>query len=144
MDELGILSEDKSLQLENIIALLWKEARLDDDLMMDIENPDDRDVESTSRINSNDLIELGLLKLALFGVSMNQPSWSSKYCLPCGSVRPTYDENSWIVRSKMRRANGELVRHDSEKCLLCKDLIFPCPHSTRRNNTTTLNGSNSH
>jgi hypothetical protein len=124
---LGLDSDDPSLQLEDIIALLWKEAKLDYELSLATEKSSDADVECSPHIDHDDLLELGLLKLALFGVALNQ---QSKYCLPCGSSRPTYDANSWTTTSKLKRAQGELVRHDADKCLLCRDVLLLCPHKT--------------
>ena len=104
--------------MEDIIHLLWKEARLDyDGSNFDIEADID---------NGHDLIELGVLKLALFGVAFNQ---TSKLCLPCsGNSKPKFDENSWVITSKIRRTNGELVRHDSDSFLLCRDTSATCLH----------------
>ena len=113
LDGLGLLSNDGSLRLEDIIHLLWQDARLDSELKLYIEQPNSADIECSLNIDHYDQIELGLLKLALFGVIMNQPSGMSKFCLPCGSPRPAYDEKSWVTTSKIRRTNGELVRHEA-------------------------------
>ena len=124
LDGLGILSKHKSPRLDDIIHLLWREARFDDgSLELDIEDPNNGKTDS-----DDDQIELGLLKLALFGVAFNQPS---KFCLPCGigggNTKPQYDDDSWVITSKLRRTNGELVRHDADNCLLCKDVSMLCP-----------------
>jgi len=127
LDGLGLLAHDTSPRLLDIIHLLWQEARLDSDLNLDIEHPNSRDVECSLKIE--DQIELGLLKLALFGVAFNQPS---KFCLPCGvSRKPKYVEQSWVTTSKLRRTSGELVRHDPETCLLCRDVLRKCPYSVK-------------
>ena len=119
LDGLDLLSKESSPRLEDIIHLLWREARLDND---------EKDVESPS-IKHEDEIELGLLKLALFGVVFNQ---RAKLCIPCGNNRkPMYDEKSWVTTSKIRRTNGELVRHDAANCWACKDVMLQCPYSRR-------------
>ena len=125
---LGLLSKDMTPRLEDIIHLLWQEARLEDGANLDIEQPNGPDIES-SNAHNNDQIELGLLKLALFGVAFNQ---RSKFCLPCfgggTSSKPKYDDKSWVATNNLRRMNGELVRHDVANCLLCRDVLLPCPH----------------
>lgn len=103
---------DEPIRIQDIINLLWKEARLDDETRL-----------QTGKLNNTDeidLMELGLLKLALFGVSLYQPS--AKFCLPCRNPKPVYDETSWTTRSKMKRTSGELVRHEANKCPLCQDV----------------------
>lgn len=96
---------------------------------MDDINKENHDVELND-MDANDQIELGLLKLAMFGVAFNQPN--TKFCLPCGkNSKPTYDEKSWVKTSKLRRTNGELVRHDAESCLLCKGVLAECPHGRK-------------
>eukprot|EP01082_Thalassiosira_pseudonana_P015693 g14048.t1 g14048 contig9:1047017-1050019(+) len=124
LDSVGLLLPEESQRLEDIIALLWKQARLDD--LLSVDKSDDTDIESTLSTFNEDHIELGLLKLALFGVSLNQPS--PKYCRPCGSGKASYDDLSWVMTTKMKRTNGELVRHDAGTCLLCKDVLSDCPH----------------
>lgn len=130
LDGLGLLTQDMSPRLQDIIHLLWQEARLDDELKLDIKHPNGTDIEcSINTTDRDDQIELGLLKLALFGVAFNQPS---KFCLPCGSSgssKPQYDEKSWVTTSKLRRTSGELVRHDADNCLLCRDVMRSCPYS---------------
>ena len=128
---LGLLSNDASPRIEDVIHLLWKEARLDNDLKFDIEHPNGRDIECS--IKHEDEIELGLLKLALFGVALNQGP--AKFCLPCigsSKSKPKYDESSWVKKSKLRRTNGELVRHDAENCLACRDVLLSCPYSKKK------------
>lgn len=85
---------------------------------------DEGSIEEVNRRDETDLIELGLLKLALFGVSLNQPS---KFCLPCRN-KPVYSEESWTTKSKMKRTSGELVRHELDKCPLCQN-VADCSHS---------------
>lgn len=123
LDGLGLLlpySDYSSPRIEDIIQLLWREAQLDyDDVKLEIEHPNVKgDVECN--ITYDDHIELGLLKLALFGVTYNQPI--TKICLPCfgGTGGSTgYDESSWVMKGKLRRTSGELVRHDADNCLAC-------------------------
>jgi len=115
--EFDLLSGGESVRLEDIIALLWDEARLDN---ISEEQASITDVESSL---DNDVIELGLLKLSMFGVAMNQPSWFSKYCVPCRQPKPEYDENSWVTTCKLKRSRGELQRHDPKTCLLCRDVV---------------------
>ena len=126
---LGLLSKDMTPRLEAIIHLLWREARLEDGAKIDIDQPNCTDIESSINTQSNDQIELGLLKLALFGVAFNQ---RSKFCLPCfgggTSSKPKYDDKSWVATNNLRRTNGELVRHDAANCLLCRVVLLPCPH----------------
>lgn len=98
--QFGLLSGGGAVHLEDIIALLWDEARLDN-------NSKENDVESST---DNDLIELGLLKLSLFGVALNQPSWFSKFCVPCIPSKPEYDEDSWVTTSRLKRTKGELLK----------------------------------
>ena len=118
LNGLGILSSKdySSPRLDDIIHLLWQEAQLDyDELKLAIEVPNGRDIECS--IIYEDNIELGLLKLALFGVAFNQPR--TKMCMPCFGAGPNYDEMSW-VKGKLRRTNGELVRHDARICFVCQ------------------------
>ena len=122
LDGLGLLSseDNSSPRIEDIIHLLWREAQLDyDEVKLEIEHPNGGDVESVVEcsIKYEDDIELGLLKLALFGVALNQPT--TKMCVPCFGERPAYDETSW-VKGKLRRTNGELVRHDAKSCSTCQ------------------------
>ena len=115
---LGLLSskDNSSPRVEDIVHLLWREAQLDyDELKLEIEHPNGRDIECS--IKYEDDIELGLLKLALFGVAFNQPT--TKRCVPCFYEGPRYDETSW-VKGKLRRTNAELVRHDAKSCFACQ------------------------
>jgi len=122
---LNLQTDDFSIRLEDMIDLLWKEAKSGSGHNIR-RSDDENDVESDC--NEVDIVELGWLKLTLFGVTLNQ---RSKFCLPCGNPRPAYSEESWVVSSKLKRAKGELVRHDAEKCLLCRDVFMPCPYVER-------------
>ena len=133
LDRLGlVLVNDGSPRVDDIVHLLWREARIDNELKLDIEyTTNGRDVECS--INYEDEIELGLLKLALFGVVLNQ---SSKLCGPCfDSHRPKYDDLSWVKKSNLRRTTGEMVRHDAESCLACRDEWRSCPSSMVKSDT---------
>jgi hypothetical protein len=87
LDGLGLLlpyySDYSSPQIKDIIHLLWREAQLDyyNDVKIEMEHPNVKGDVECNNITYNDHIELGLLKLALFGVTYNQPI--TKICLPC-------------------------------------------------------------
>ena len=69
------------------------------------------DVEHGNGNSNDDRIELGLLKMTMFGAALNQPTkW--KYGLPCCGKNggSTFDGRS--PASTMRVAGGELVKHD--------------------------------
>ena len=118
LDRLGLLLHtDASHRVDDIVHLLWREARIDNELKLDIEYTNGRDVECS--INYEDEIELGLLKLALYGVTLNLPA---KLCVPCFDSQPEYDAMSWVSKSNLRRTTGEMVRHDAETCLACKNV----------------------
>ena len=103
-----------------IINLLWEEARLDYiDLKLDEEELECNDFE-IQKGDEGDLIELGALKLTLYAVAYNQPSWFRKYCMPCASAPET------VSKSKMKRSGGELVKHDVAKCPMCAG-VLGCP-----------------
>jgi hypothetical protein len=116
---LGLNSLDEPVRIQDMISLLWKEARVNDELTLE--------VEKAQIHNQNDLIELGLLKLTLFGVSLNQPF--TKYCLPCRNPKPMYSQTSWTTMSNMKRTSGELVRHEADKCPICQNVLEHCSHS---------------
>ena len=145
LDGLGLLDqEDASPGLADIIRLLWKEARQDEDndgrtkklpeCDTDGGTTENGDIESSSKTSDDDddAIELGLLKLALFGVKLD--TGPAKFCMPCGvgkNKKPRYDKGSWVERTKLRRTAGELVRHDPNTCLACRDVLATCPYSRR-------------
>lgn len=101
-----------------IINLLWEESRLEnDDLHLEEERKSfDYEVQLG---DDGDLLELGALKLSLFGVAYNQPTWFKKYCMPCNSTPET------ISKSQLNRSGGELVKHDVTKCPICATLGCP-------------------
>lgn len=122
LDRLGLLRlHNDSPRVEDIIHLLWREARIDNELKLNIEYTNGSDVECS--INYKDEIELGLLKLALYGVALNQ---SAKFCLPCFDSQAIYDARSWVNNNNLRRTTGEMVRHDAESCLACRDVWRSC------------------
>ncbi len=118
LDRLDLLRHNvEPHRVDDIVHLLWREARIDNELKLDIEYTNGRDVECS--INYEDEIELGLLKLALYGVTLNLPA---KLCVPCYDSQPEYDAMSWVNKCNLRRATGEMVRHDAETCLACRDV----------------------
>eukprot|EP00978_Attheya_sp_CCMP212_P029365 scaffold104108_cov54-Attheya_sp.AAC.1 len=141
---LGIIDDTKDCNMVGMIRLLWKEARSDDhDLALSsakliepnamqpkFDNEPSKfsatDVESPMKVEQDE-VELGLLKYALYGVSMNHPpSWKAKLCLPCGA-KPAKSPNPHPIKEcAMEQSNGELVRHDIASCHMCKDVVG-CP-----------------
>lgn len=121
---LGLLPSDETFeggidQIVVIINLLWDEARLDkDDLKLEEESVV-ADFE-LGQDDKADLIELGALKLTLYAVAYNQPSWFKKYCMPCKSAPKA------VSVSKIKRSGGELVKHDVTKCPMCAN-VLGCP-----------------
>lgn len=120
---LGLLPSDKALsgidQIVLIINLLWEESRLDHGSEpTDTEN--ERADFEVGRAESDDLIELGALKLTLFGVVYKQPSWFRKCCMPCNSAPQVKS------KSKLKRTGAELVKHDVAKCPMCAS-VLGCP-----------------
>ena len=112
--------------LVQMIDLLWEESRAGfEDLRLDNElDNENSDLEVQS--NDNDLIELGALKLTLYAVPYNTPSWFSKFCMPCNSVEPSRAKLSRIKAEGMKvkkRSGGELVKHDIAKCKMCSNVL---------------------
>lgn len=103
-------SEHKAIEIIRRIELLWDDAQADHpnhelslQKSVDLEDRVENDI-------SNDLVELGVLKLSLYAVTYNQPSWFPKYCMPCKRSGPTSD---------IKRSGGELVKHDATTCKMC-------------------------
>lgn len=123
---LGLLPCDKEYsgvdQIVLIINLLWEESRLDyGSLAKEVgENETETADFEIGKGERDDLIELGALKLSLFGLVYNQPSWFRKYCMPC-SQPPEFRE-----KVKMKRTGAELVKHDVAKCPMCA-CVLGCP-----------------
>jgi hypothetical protein len=120
---LGLLSMSSSASEYNasdiirMIELLWDNAQPD---RPDLELKLQESVDVEDRIqndSSDDLVELGILKLSLYAVTYNQPSWFQKYCMPCKRSSPSSD---------IKRSGAELVKHDTTKCKICLHSIG-CP-----------------
>jgi len=118
-----------------MMDLLWKEANRDiDDIEEEKQNRGRKkkanrqtDVDLEEQIHQDhDLIELGSLKQTLYSVPYNQPSWFSKYCMPCSSSPSTEPHADPRTNKKLKRSRGELVRHDTMKCPMCWNAIG-CP-----------------
>ena len=60
-----------------------------------------------------DLVPLGFIKSALYGLNLN----TRKYCLPCTT------SSSLSSHQNLRRSNGELVRHHPAYCRLCRYFV---------------------
>ena len=101
-------------RVAGMLRLLWRESRIDD-----VGRGEDVDPESTPE--DDDGIELGLLKLTLFGVGNGMSS--TKLCMPCGS-KPAYDLESWVTTSRLKRTDGMLVRHDPMKDPACRGVFL--------------------
>ena len=79
---------------------------------------------------SKDLVELGTLKWILYGFPAKQPTWFSKFCMPCRGrsggqsleklQSKTALEEHPVHASRMQRRHGELVRHDVLTCKICQ------------------------
>jgi glyoxylase-like metal-dependent hydrolase (beta-lactamase superfamily II) len=125
---LGLLREDNDGKM--IVAMihqLWKEVNecaADTDAKTNGHGTKP-DVETDS--NDKDLVELGMLKWIVYGLAASQPSWFSKFCMPCSKVAPAEPtEPSPASKSDMNRQHGELVRHDIFTCYLCRSAAG-CP-----------------
>jgi hypothetical protein len=118
---LGLLPCDKESsgidEIVLIINLLWEESRLDHGSSQTITDIADFEI---GRAEKDDLIELGALKLTLFGVVYKQPSWFRKYCMPCRSTPELKD------KIRLKRTGAELVKHDVAKCPMCAS-VLGCP-----------------
>jgi len=124
---LGLLSSNsndlESNDIVQMIHLLWEAAWSDfEGLTLDDERQD-LEVQNEQK----DLIELGALKLVLFAVPYNQPSWFKKYCMPCASdPRVALSAKKAETMQVRKRSGGELVRHDISKCPMCAN-VLGCP-----------------
>ncbi len=109
-----------------IINLLWEEARAEFEGLQLNDEQSDLEVQK----EDNDLLELGALKLLLYAVPYNRPSWFSKFCMPCDEKEKVrYIKSSERVETMKlkKRSGGELVRHDIGKCPLCHDILGAPP-----------------
>ena len=130
---LGMLDSQVSLgnmgqecSIVDMIDSLWKEARMGPP---EIGKKTKTDVEHGNGNSNDDRIELGLLKMTMFGAALNQPSkW--KYCLPCCGKKggSTFDGRS--PASTMRVSGGELVKHDVRYCPMCHAVGCPSADGT--------------
>lgn len=135
LGKLGLLENKRKdkVDLKEVIRLLWREAQSSDgnkhELSLGSNYDATADVETAS--NNNDWVELGYLKWALYGAAMNQPSWFTKLCHPCGGGSKNGSGNGTrrprgtqkAPKTKMRVSNGELVGHDIKNCPMCKGLL---------------------
>jgi len=129
--------EDETIQL---IHLLWKESKNVD---MDEDENELKDLElfeegqsfsntPSHRDKQDEFIELGMLKLNLFSIPLNQKSWLSKLCMPCGGTPRTLSPaKKDKKKQKLVQTNGELIRHDVYSCFICRDTTG-CPNCSRR------------
>lgn len=119
----GLIQDDvEGRDLTTMIDYLWRESA--DYGIADKEKTDMSDEEL-----AGDIMELGVLRWMLFGIEANQPAWFDRFCMPCGSKpTPKRKQEHPIKGAKLRRTNGELVKHDALTCLLCRD-VTGCPLS---------------
>lgn len=118
LNQLGLLGEENDgRRLVAIIHQLWKEAN---ECVADV-SKNKYDVESTNE-DEGDNVDLGMLKWIIYGLGANQPSWFSKYCMPCSKEEVPFEPSqpSAASLSSMKRQRGELVRHDVFSCYLCQ------------------------
>ena len=111
-----------------MIELLWKDAsEYGDECNGTMNGHSFEDaVENGEGKSDMDEIELGMLKWSLYGAEANQPSWFTKFCMPCGSQTVSTRPKHPAQVSNRRRTSGELVRHDVIRCPLCRDAAG-CP-----------------
>ena len=138
------IEEREHSDLVGMINLLWRNALGGDD-GFDLSLNDHGNGNGTSDLetassggglgpeDAGDEVELGLLKLSLYGVTLKQPSWFGRLCRPCGVARAdelpprlTSPRKPHPKMSKMRRSNADLVRHDVATCPMCCD-VTGCP-----------------
>ena len=120
---LGLLTAaNDGSHVVKIIELLWNEAS-------EYDGTSEESVDIVENGTDTDEVELGVLKWTLYGAEANQPSWFSKFCMPCGEKQEVVEETRvHPVQSlaNVRRTGGELVRHDVSTCPLCRDATG-CP-----------------
>lgn len=128
--------------LVQMIDLLWEEARSDfEDLRFGTESDD---LEVRQMKNNDDLIELGALKLTLYSVPYNKPSWFSRFCMPCGvdkkmMMRYKQSEIKASLMERKKRSGGELVRHEIGKCPMCASVVGCPTHIEESVDSNTMN-----
>lgn len=119
---LGIIDDTvEGRDLNSMIDCLWQEAA-------DYGMPDDykATLADTEAGRNGDEMELGILRWMLFGIEANQPTWFERFCMPCGPAPPPPTREHPIHKAKLRRTNGELVKHDALTCSLCRN-VAGCP-----------------
>lgn len=116
---LNVITPTDNKDVIDMIHLLWREAKLGPLTSNNTTKYDSvQDVESGKAGEDEDWLELGLLKLTLYAVPLNQsPKWFPKFCSSINSTTET---------TKYKRVNAELVRHDPVTCSICQ------PHSVGR------------
>lgn len=146
---LGVIDGLQCKEAQLVIAL-WKEASWDDaqrlEHLEEIENgctsgkmQNNYDAVFNEKLEYiPDEIELGYLKMELYGIH----STNSRFCSPCGeSSKPKVRNTHTVVTGnehvdrealrtknlkKLKRVNGELLRHEIEWCAICKNNVG-CP-----------------
>jgi glyoxylase-like metal-dependent hydrolase (beta-lactamase superfamily II) len=142
---LGLIPDTHHCVEAHAFGLLWEVAQCGED-QEQTQSPSASTMErGRSTIHHqnglSDVLDLGLLKYTLYGAVTTQAQRKSSFwsclCRPCTSP-PT---PSSIISSstgrpmpalppsskKRRRTGAELVRHDMQACLMCKDVVG-CPH----------------
>ena len=124
---LGVLgaytNEQEQWEVHQMIDLLWKEAA-EYGINMSKSGPknqENKNDDQESGTKETDIIELGVLKWMLFGVELRNPSWFSRFCMPCKSSKPPVSPDHPVATLDFRRTNGELVRHDPLTNPLCRN-----------------------
>jgi len=121
-----------------LINLLWKESSWDDSTILEESNTDydtsqhnyDSAIENGHVETVQDLIELGYLRQELFGIPLTPPSKLPSCFRPKGSHPTSRGSDRDGIRERnlknMKRATGELLRHEIESCKICKYTVG-CP-----------------
>lgn len=98
LNQLGLLGGgNDGRRLVAMIQLLWKEAN---DCAAKTSSPTRYDTESA---NDDDEVELGMLKWIVYGLASNQPSWFSKFCMPCSKPAPVTEALEPSAASRNRK-----------------------------------------
>ena len=125
---LNVITPTTNKDAIDMIHLLWHEAKMGPMTTNATKYDAVQDVESGKK-DEEDWCELGLLKLTLYAVPLNQsPKWFPKFCSSVNSPKDT---------TKYKRVNAELVRHDPITCSICQ------PHSVGRFQLYNMNDSSS-
>jgi hypothetical protein len=119
---LGLIEDNvEGRDLTTMIDYLWQEA-------VDYGMPEDYNTTNGELGLDGDEMELGILRWMFSGIEANQPTWFERFCMPCKPARQPPTRDHPIHEAKLRRTNGELVKHDALTCLLCRD-VTGCPLS---------------